>query len=364
MIATIQPQAFAQKPAAASFIWKQLPAIPDPVGFAGSFAGVSGKALIVAGGANFPDGGAPWTGSTKVWYDKIFALESPQGSWKEVGRLPRPLGYGVSVSWGKNLILLGGSNASGHFADAFMLRYKNGKAKTVALPSLPETNANACGVLVGDIIYLAGGLKKPDAKTTENSFWALDLSKKPRDRKWEVLPAWPGPSRMLSVAGAHQGAFYLFSGTRLVEGQREYLQDAYRYLPGQGWAAIASLPQPCVAAPSPAYTSGQGQLLVFGGDDGKHAAVASELKEAHPGFSRQIWQYDPGTNTWSPAGQVLTHRQEDAARNPNGSLWAPVTTPLVEWQGQVVLPGGEVRPATRTPRVLLALPDSLPRRQD
>ena len=42
------------------FAWGELPAIPDNFGFAGSFSGVSGDALIVAGGANFPDGGAPW----------------------------------------------------------------------------------------------------------------------------------------------------------------------------------------------------------------------------------------------------------------------------------------------------------------
>jgi len=34
--------------------WKQLSNIPDRVGFRAPFAGVSGDALLVAGGANFP----------------------------------------------------------------------------------------------------------------------------------------------------------------------------------------------------------------------------------------------------------------------------------------------------------------------
>ena len=46
--------------------WTQLPSIPDREGFAGPFAGVSGGALLVAGGANFPDK-KPWEGGTKVW---------------------------------------------------------------------------------------------------------------------------------------------------------------------------------------------------------------------------------------------------------------------------------------------------------
>src|ERR1051326_3509891 len=37
-----------------SLDWKELPALPDREGFATPFAGVSGGALIVAGGANFP----------------------------------------------------------------------------------------------------------------------------------------------------------------------------------------------------------------------------------------------------------------------------------------------------------------------
>ena len=49
----------------AALTWKQLPPLPDKLGFAGSFAGVSGGALIVAGGANFPEA-MPWAGGPKV----------------------------------------------------------------------------------------------------------------------------------------------------------------------------------------------------------------------------------------------------------------------------------------------------------
>jgi len=357
MLSTLNNAGCAQQPVASfAFDWQELPALPDKVGFAGSFGGVSNRALLVAGGANFPDGGAPWTGSTKVWYDRIFVLENRSGQWQEAEKLPRPLGYGVSVSWRGNLIVVGGSNVSGHFADVFMLQYKDGKITTEPLPALPKPNANACGALVGNIIYIAGGLEKPDAKTTESSFWALDLTKPSDERQWEILPTWPGSSRMLSVAGAKDGSFYLFSGTQLVAGKREYLKDAYKYTPGNGWTKIADVPEPMVAAPSPAYVTGD-NLIVFGGDDGKYAATAATLKERHPGFSKNIWQYNTQTNTWANAGNIYTQTKNDAATNPNGSIWAPVTTPLVTWQNNVVLPGGEVRPATRTPRILVAIPE-------
>ncbi|MGA0846695.1 MAG: galactose oxidase, partial [Luteolibacter sp.] len=77
----------------AGLTWKSLPELPDEHGFAGAFAGNSGSSLIVAGGANFPDG-APWDGGLKIWHDQVFALEKGDSSWSVAGKLPRPLGYG------------------------------------------------------------------------------------------------------------------------------------------------------------------------------------------------------------------------------------------------------------------------------
>src|SRR6185436_4067728 len=83
--------------------WKQLPSLPDAEGFAGSFAGVSNGALLVAGGANFPDR-KPWEGGAKVWYHTVYVLEHPNAKWKIAGQLPRALGYGVSVTYNNGVI--------------------------------------------------------------------------------------------------------------------------------------------------------------------------------------------------------------------------------------------------------------------
>ena len=81
----------------ASLDWQALPALPDKEGFAGSFAGVSRGALLVAGGANFPEK-RPWEGGTKVWYDRVFALEPGGAAWRDAGRLPCANGYGVAAT--------------------------------------------------------------------------------------------------------------------------------------------------------------------------------------------------------------------------------------------------------------------------
>lgn len=105
--------------------WRQLPPIPDPLGIAAPFAGVAGGALLVAGGANFPDK-MPWEGGKKVWHDRIWLLEKPGGAWREVGKLPRPLAYGVSVTAADGMVCAGGSDFTKHYADITLTKDGSG----------------------------------------------------------------------------------------------------------------------------------------------------------------------------------------------------------------------------------------------
>src|SRR5690606_18192678 len=296
--------------------WDSLSPIPDSVGFAGSFGGVSNGALIVAGGANFPDGGAPWTGSKKVWHDRIFALESPDAEWKMVGRLPQTLGYGVSANWNDKLIIAGGSGEGKHYADVIEIRFDGHSASFNKLPDLPKPIANATGVVLGGKLYILGGTLDHSSQETESIFWALDLESP--ESGWEVLEPWPGPSRMLAVAGTDEESLYLFSGTQLIDGQRQYLKDAYRYTVEAGWTKIADMPQAVVAAPSPAFPA-HGRLVIFGRDDG---SLASSDPTPHPGFPANILSYDPSEDVWKSVGEM--------------PAMPPVTVPLVVWKNQVV----------------------------
>jgi N-acetylneuraminic acid mutarotase len=143
-----------------SLQWTPLPALPDKLGVAGPFVGTHNGALLVAGGANFPEK-LPWQGGTKVWHDTVFVLEKPDAAWKVAGQLPRPLGYGVSLSTRDGVICLGGSDAQRHYADVFLLRWESGELKTAPLPSLPKSCSNLCGALLGNTIYVAGGIETP-----------------------------------------------------------------------------------------------------------------------------------------------------------------------------------------------------------
>lgn len=314
---------------AADLKWSQLSPIPDPRGFAGSFAGVSDGSLIVAGGTHFIDK-MPWEGGTKVWYDTVHELKAPDGVWKMIGKLPKPNGYGVSITTPNGLIIIGGGNATEHFRDVFWL------GKDAKLPPLPKPCAFMAGCLLDDVIYIAGGIETPTAPSAMSTFWSLNLKK--FGAQWQELPPCPGKPRILGCMAAADGAVHLFSGAALHQGkdgkpEREWLNDAWRYRSATGWEKLLDMPRVAVAAPNPSPVV-DGKILVIGGDDGANATF--EPKSKHPGFPRSILAYETKRQKWSEAGEVP---------------FSLVTTNAVLWNDQIVIPGGEARPGVRSPQV-------------
>ncbi len=314
---------------AADLQWSPLPALPDERGFAGSFAGVVDGTLMVAGGTHFIDK-MPWEGGTKLWYDTLFALEKPNGAWRVVGKLPKPNGYGVSITTSAGWIIIGGGNATEHFREVFWVQ------KTAPLPPLPKPCAFMSGCESDGVIYISGGIETPAATSAMSTFWSLDL--KQSDAKWQELPPCPGKPRILACMAAVDGVVHLFSGAALHAGkdgkpEREWLNDAWAYEPATGWKKLPDMPRVAVAAPNPAPVM-DAKIYILGGDDG--ANVNFEPKEKHPGFPRSILVFDVKTQTWSQAGEVP---------------FSLVTTNAVRWQDRIVIPGGEARPGVRSPQV-------------
>ena len=333
--------------------WSHLPPLPDPAGFGGAFSGVSNKALIVAGGANFPaeKNGERWGEGEKVWHDRVFVLEPGAMEWRTGFSLPRAMAYGVSVTTPFGVICAGGTDGERAYRDASLLAWVDGRIKRIPLPDLLEPRAGAAGALVGNTIYVAGGQPGPAETAACSTIWTLDLpsGKAPSEMdwirtEWHEVESWPGPSRSQAVAAAGpDGKFYLFSGFDLRKGpdgkpRRQYLSDAYCFDPKEGWKEIASVPRRAVVS-APAISYGQSHILVFGGHDGAEDALIPELKNEWPGFARDVLAYHTITNTWVKMGEM-----------PVGM----VTTNAVAWEGRIVIPGGEIRPRVRTNEVYQA----------
>lgn len=314
---------------AADLSWSPLPSLPDERGFAGSFAGVVDDTLMVAGGTHFRDK-MPWEGGNKLWYDTLYALDKPDGTWRVAGKLPKPNGYGVSISTPQGWIILGGGDAAEHFREVFWVQ------RETKLPPLPKPCAFMSGCESEGVIYLCGGIETPAATTAMSTFWSLDL--KQADAQWRELPPCPGKPRILACMAAVDGVVHLFSGAALHAGkdgkpEREWLNDAWAYQAVSGWKKLPDMPRVAVAAPNPAPVIGS-KVLIIGGDDG--ANVNFEPKEKHPGFPRSILAFDVKTQTWGQMGEVP---------------FSLVTTNAVLWKNSLVIPGGEARPGVRSPKV-------------
>jgi N-acetylneuraminic acid mutarotase len=315
-----------------------LPDLPDAHGLAGAYAGVHDGRLLAAGGANFP-GAMPWNGGAKVWHDRVFALDlrARNAGWRDAGRLPAALAYGVSLTVPEGVLLIGGGNAERHVADVRLMTLdRGGRLAFRELPSLPAPLAQMAGALVGRHVHVAGGIETPDATAASAGHWRLDLDA--TDRGWQPLAPLPAAGRILPTAAAIDGAFYLVGGCSLAADAvgrpaRTYLREAWRFSAG-AWTRLPDLPRAATGAASPAPVA-DGSLFVVSGDDGPRIAVAPA---DHPGFTGEILRYDPTPDTWSRAGAL--------------NMPAPVTLPTVPWQDGFILVSGEVRPGVRTRQVL------------
>jgi len=326
--------------------WNTLPELPGGKGWAGMYAGVSHGALICAGGANFP-GQMPWEGGKKKWYDGLYILE-PGKTWvKAAAKLPAPAGYGVTVSYGNRVIMVGGSNENGHLQGVTGYEWNVQKLTATAYPSLPQPLANMGGALLGNTIVIVGGSQSPTGEALKICY-VLDLTA--IQRGWVEMEAWPGPERIFPVCAVLNGTLYMFSGetsglNSKGEKFRHILQDGYtlRLQQKNGrWTPLwerlpAPMPRGMSAGGSLLPVLGNDRFLFWGGVDGVTAQHKNPA--THPGIIRNLLYYFPATDSWEFAGNKV----EADAR---------VTLPVVYWNGQWVYVSGEIKPGVRTPSVI------------
>ena len=260
--------------------WSDLPPLPDPVGLGGPVVGVHGQALIVAGGANFPQG-PPWPedgkpAGDKVWHDRIYVLLPGSETWLDAGRLPHPLAYAATVSTDRGVWVLGGEShdpaRKNHpTREVWLLQWDDQRQRVDivqdALPELPKACRYHAAVSIGQRLFVAAShaASEQSQRLDQKHFWCIDLpdgtAGPATDSDWSELPAWPGAARekmalVVQNAGANENlasptCIYLLSGGtwyRDAQGEMdlagfEHFADNYRFEPdSQTWQRVADLP--------------------------------------------------------------------------------------------------------------------------
>lgn len=345
VLALACPSCLWAQPGLIELDWTQLPPLPDPLGVAGPYVGVVDRAIIVAGGANFPE---PVWENDKQWLSTVYLLKH-QGDayrWSRLGHLARPLAYGAAVTTPHGVICIGGNDSQDCYADCFLLRWGVEPEQLIqrSLPSLPQPRCYGQACCIGDYVYVVGGQTDLQLESATSALLRLDISSLTAaglqaDVEWERLPDVPTPARAFNMlATAQHGGtelLYLMGGRRQVGEETVFLDDCWEYNPATArWSRRADMPRANAGGTAIEVTAGH--LVLLGGDDGKLFTRADMLGDRHPGFEPIAWSYDVGQDRW----QAL------AAPPAN-----QVTTLAVSFGGDIILASGETRPRVRTPTV-------------
>ena len=355
------------------FEWSKLPSLPNlggepNPGVAGPFSGVSNGALIIAGGANFPEA-PPWRGGSKVWWNSIYVQENDGGEyhWADAGQqMAKPAAYGVSITLPQGVLCIGGNNADGVVSDISLLWWDATKKRIElrSLAPLPEGFEVTAGAEISGTLYLTGILDDRNHFVATPTASLLANSARV---EWETLAPCPGPPRrFMAYAAQSNGAsthFYLFGGrSDRPDETSQLLRDGYAFDPLRNrWQAVADVPgskEKLTLMGAPALPYGAATVFIFGGDTGelfrernaleiairksdssqKRDSLTKVLERSftdHPGFDRTIYSYNTITNTFHGAGTLPAQ--------------PPVTTQAVLWDDRIVLTSGEIKPGIRTP---------------
>lgn len=337
--------------------------ILDSTGVAGPVTGIHHNMFFVGGGANFPDA-MPWLGGKKKYYkDLEVFLPKNDGELVYAGKfkLPEATGYGANVSTEFGVVYAGGENENGISKKVLLIQWNisSKKVEITSLPDLPVALTNASMVHDGQYVFLAGG---ETTKAASDLFLCIDL--KNPGKGWKKMPAIPKPVSHAVLVKVNNGSWnhlYLIGGRKKNEnGISDLYSSVYVFdLSTKKWNQKRSLPYAVSAGTG--VTVNDDQVLLFGGDKGESfhrtelliSAIAREtdlgkkdqlnkqkikVQSEHPGFSKEILQYDFQLDEWKAVGDI--------------SLNVPVTTTAVIWNRYIFIPGGEVRAGIRSPNIL------------
>lgn len=324
-----------------NIVWREVAQVASgdaryDKGVSAMYAGVAGDALVIAGGANFPDTPAA-DGGKKAFYDNIYMYDG--SGWQCAGVMPSPAAYGVSFSCREGLVVAGGANESGALRDVYMIKIVDNTAVISSCAELPHAVEQAAGAATDGRLYLFGGIADgvPSA-----ALYVLDTESD--GAQWRELSAAPEPL-VQPVMAASGGRLYVWGGfdsmTKQVSG------NGYCYdIQSDKWSAIASHPDGGTFTGASAVTLADGRILCAGGVDREIFTAALQMPAAQTRdylsqpaeayrFQRRLHIFNPTTGGWSSAGEA-----ECAAR---------AGASIVAFGGGVWILGGELKPGVRTP---------------
>lgn len=334
------------------------------LGVSACYAGRIGDYIIMAGGCNFPEEGKP-----KKYYAGIYAarIDSCVLRWRLVGVLPEPAAYGGTVQSGDSLLFIGGNNSQHGLRTVYGIRLSGveSRLEITRLADLPFTVDNMAVAQTGTDVYVVGGNQdgKPSASVLH-----LSLDKPtPIARKaegvscvsspWRVVPLVPGKPRVQPVAVACDDKVYVWGGF-FADGENSVVHTGgYSFdIDREEWESIdaprSAEGEEMTLAGGIAWKEGN-RVFATGGVNkdifldaisGRYERVRQEDYQKQPigwyRFGGNLYEFDTTANKWL----ATTFSSPSLARA--GAQAVPTS------MGTFYI-GGELKPALRTPQIVL-----------
>lgn len=327
------------------------------LGVSACYAGQIGDYLVVAGGCNFPEAGKP-----KKYYAGVYAARMDRAAlqWRLVGFLPEAAAYGATVASGDSLLFIGGNNTEHALAAVYSVRLNSAGTDVSInrLADLPATADNMAVALVENDVFVVGGNQngKPSNAVLRYKLGANSVNQATNSTSSANLRI-PGAPRVQPVAAAYNDKLYVWGGFYADGEQSKVHTDGYVYdVNTKEWGALAAPRsadgEEMTLSGGIAWADGN-RLYATGGVNrtifldaisGRYECVKKNDYLKQPidwyRFSGNLYVFD------AVAGQWLTTTFANQALARAGAQVVPTTL-------GVYYIGGELKPALRTPQIVL-----------
>ena len=231
--------------------------------------------------------------------DLVYIYDPEADKWNSGPSLPEPRHHPYLVSTGSELFSIGGfvaANGGRWSASTDILRLDEANDSWIKVADLLTPQSETVAAHIGGKIYIASG-RAPVG--TQNADWGHqgDInSLQVFDPATQAVTLGPAASiKRNSAAGAEiDGKLYVVGG-RVVNGGNVAANEVFDPATGQ-WTSLAPMPN---AQGGIAAAALDGRLYVFGGEF---------FGSGGGGVYSESWEYDPGTDKWSPIADMPVPR--------------------------------------------------------
>lgn len=327
------------------------------IGVAAPVIGVVDNKLVIAGGANFPNG-MPWDGGAKTYQKDLYIYDlDAKGNiqYAKTVAFDDSIAYASNISYHNKIYSVGGERNGQATADVFVYSLAGDKLERKALASLPFPLTNGALTIVEDKLYYAGG---ENAEKVSNQVFVLDLKKS--ELGWQEFFVLPKPVSHTVLTNDNAGNLFIIGGRmRNTNAASDIYKEVYKLNTStKELSLLADLPEQLAAGTGAFY---DGDIFVFGGDNGstfnkverliadinlaedatqkeKLVDQKNAMQRSHPGFPKRVWKMNLKENTWQATTEIVGE--------------SPVTTTAVLVDNMIIIPSGEVKAGVRSNQIL------------